>query len=175
MAENWTIAINGGEPIRLRGVEIEQRSNDTQQWSRGRWKADPKWEFTDAFGHVHRWVEADDEMTLPTLVKTWVPCNGACGDPEHVVPEYHCAYCDIEVEPGLKFTGPYTFTVPGMREATLRFEPERWSDFADLVDVELRREGGTYLRGRGWVTDWNSDRRGLSVRMELCDLGNLVV
>lgn len=172
-----TITIGNNKPMKIDDVDVKRTAESVPWSSLGHWVPDPDWSFTDAFGHEHHWEQGDDRWLHPTLVTTMVPCDEACGDPTHTVEEYHCAYCDIEVEPGWKHTGPQSGVIAGPQQMTISF----WVDTKQLytkkgksrlpqpfetVAVEVHQDGEPYLAGRGSILDMSTDSNGSTVKMD---------
>ena len=145
----YTISIGDHAPTEIDSI---QRSREMIDVSGPVSKPDERWVFTDAFGHVHRWGKVDEEWTLPSLVWTMVPCDGACHDPEHEVREYHCAYCDIEVEPQWKQGYEYR-QLPGPTEITVKFSTNLALGYDRIENVVVYQDGRPYLTGHGYVID----------------------
>lgn len=75
-------------------------------------EADPSWSMADANGHYHAASFDGRVVTYPTLATRTRPCDGACGDPDHLESYYVCAICEVEVRPGT-IPGPHHRTIPG--------------------------------------------------------------
>lgn len=77
---------------------------------------DPKWRYTDAQGHSHRFVSSGarhPQYTCPTLVEV-VDCTYFCPDchDEHTESHLACAQCGEAVEPKY-IEGPTSFPLMG--------------------------------------------------------------
>lgn len=77
---------------------------------------DPKWEYTDLAGHVHRWVD----RAVPTVkrVVDYTYWCSLCSD-EHESTHEECRECGEWIVPAVVHRGPHTVTVPGMLDVTV--------------------------------------------------------
>lgn len=148
-----TVSIDGGEPYRC-DVTVEQETIMVR--SEYATKPDPAWEFSDNHGHFHAFA-ADGK--LPTLSTEQVPCDGACGDPEHTVTKYSCLICGQEIEPR---SIPDTYarsagaSVPGRKSATVEVYSDRpIGEHRAEVSVRVLADDGPELIGIGTIVGHN--------------------
>jgi hypothetical protein len=147
-----TVSIDGGEPYECE-VTIEQETIMAR--SEYATKPDPGWEFSDDRGHFHAFTEGGE---LPTLRTEQIPCDGACGDPEHTVPRYLCLLCGQEIEPcwrpdvAARMTGT---PIPGRKSAEVVAHADRpLGQHGDKVSIRVLTDGPELI-GIGSIAGFN--------------------
>jgi len=81
----------------------------------GKTVCDPQWVDIDANNHVHRWYGTETPTLTENVATYW--CE-SCGD-EHDRTLWSCRWCDADVVPGTKTTGPSSVWIEGLVETRI--------------------------------------------------------